>query len=220
MRATSALTVTAGETGPIAINTQSILGFSGQIALGCGGTLPVGVTCASTIVEAGGSGTLNLITTAPGVITPAASTTASASHSNSLWAFPGGITVAGLILICIPRRGRFLGLWAMLIALGMMGGLAGCSGTAGVESTSLVLTSANTKVASGARVSLQATVEAVKPLTGTVTFYGSGTIIYSHQGAIDEQICRRLPLLPEREVFGLPPPRVYRANPWKCSNRS
>ena len=166
---TSALAVTAGETAPITINTQSILGFSGSIALSCGGTLPVGVTCMPTSVPAGGSGTLDLATTAPGVSN--AATTASASHSNSLWALSGGITVAGLFLIFIPRRRRFLGLSVMLIALSFAGVLAGCGGSASMEPTTLVLTSSGTKVASGTTVTFEATVQATNRLTGTVTFY-------------------------------------------------
>jgi len=60
------LTVTAGETAPISVSTQSILGFSAPMALTCGGTLPVGFTCNSATVAPGASGTLTLTTTAPG----------------------------------------------------------------------------------------------------------------------------------------------------------
>jgi subtilase family serine protease len=166
---TGALSVTAGETAPITINTQSILGFSGPIALSCGATLPVGVTCAPTSVAAGGSGTLNLTTVAPGVSN--AGTTASASHSNSLWALSGGITVAGLLLIFVPRRRRFLGLSVMLIGLAFAGALTGCGGSVSMAPTTLVLTSSGTKAASGATVTFEATVQTTNPVTGTVTFY-------------------------------------------------
>jgi subtilase family serine protease len=175
--ATSALAVTAGETAPITINTQSILGFSGSIALSCGGTLPVGVTCAPTSVAPGGSGTINLTTTAPGVSNAGAK--ASVSHSNSLWALSGGVTVAGLFLIFIPRRRRFLGLSVILIALGITGGLAGCGGSATMQPTTLVLTSSSTKVASGASVSFEATVQTTNKVTGTVTFYDGTSAIGS-----------------------------------------
>ena len=174
---TSALAVTAGETAPITINTQSILGFSGEIALSCGGTLPVGVTCAPTSVASGGSGTLNFTTTAPGVSN--SGTTASVSHSHSLWALSGGITVAGLFLIFIPRRRRFLELSVMVIALGAAGVLAGCGGSASMEPTTLVLTSSGTKAASGATVTFEATVQTTNHLTGTVTFYDGTNAIGS-----------------------------------------
>jgi hypothetical protein len=174
---TSALAVTAGETAPITINTQSILGFSGSIALSCGGTLPVGVTCAPTSVAPGGSGTLNLTAIAPGVSN--AGTTASVSHSNSILALSGGITVAGLFLTFIPRRRRFLGLSVILIALGITGGFSGCGGSATMQPTTLVLTSSGTKAASGATVTFEATVQTTNTVTGTVTFYDGANAIGS-----------------------------------------
>ncbi|HEY9126064.1 MAG TPA: Ig-like domain repeat protein, partial [Acidobacteriaceae bacterium] len=48
--AASSVTITAGETASVGVTTQSVLGFSGAISLGCGGALPEGVTCSSTTV--------------------------------------------------------------------------------------------------------------------------------------------------------------------------
>jgi hypothetical protein len=82
-------------------------------------------------------------------------------------------------LICIPNRRRFQNLSAVLIVVGILGAVTGCGGAHSVRPTSLVLTSANTKVASGGTVTLQANVESQDNLQGTVTFYDGTTAVGS-----------------------------------------
>jgi hypothetical protein len=86
--------------------------------------------------------------------------------------------MAGLFLICIPNRRRFYNLSAVLLVLGLFGGVIGCGGTS-VKTTSLVLSSASTKVASGGTVTLQASLQSQNNATGTVTFYDGTTAIGS-----------------------------------------
>ena len=167
------LIVTAGETSTITVNTQSVLGFNSQIALSCGGTLPVGVSCGSATVNAGGSGSLSLTTIAPGV-----SSASAVLRSTSLWNLSGTVALAGLFLICIPNRRRFYHLSVALLALGIAGGLAGCGGGS-AKATTLVISSSNSKVASGSSVTLQATVQSSNRLKGTVTFYDGSTALGS-----------------------------------------
>jgi subtilase family serine protease len=167
------LTVTAGQTASIAVSTQSILGFSAPITLSCGNTLPVGITCNTATVAPGAYGTLNLTTTAPGV--SSSSATASAG-GHSLWKASGVVAFAGLFLICIPNRRRFYQLSVTLLVLGIAGGFAGCGGSS-LKPTSLAISSSSTKVASGSNVTLQATVESINSVKGTVTFYDGSTAL-------------------------------------------
>jgi len=169
------LTVTAGETASIAVSTQSILGYNAPIALSCG-TLPEGVSCGSTTVNPGTTGTIILTTTAPGV-TNATSANA-AGHDNSLLRASGTIAFAGLFLICIPNRKRFHHLSIVLMGIGIIGGLIGCGGS-GVRSTTLVLSSSNTKAASGSSITLEATVSSTNNATGSVTFFDGTTSLGS-----------------------------------------
>jgi hypothetical protein len=171
------LTLTAGQTASLTVTTQSILSFSSQIALSCGGTLPEGVTCNSTTTAPGGSATLSLTATAPGTT----STNTSLAHNAPWLMFSGTVTMAGLFLICIPNRRRFAHLSMILLALALVGGVVGCGGGSGAKPTTLVLTSSNSKVASGASVNLQAIVQSANPnnLKGVITFYDGSTAIGS-----------------------------------------
>jgi len=171
------LTLTAGETASLTVSTQSILGFSSQIALSCGGTLPEGVTCNSANAAPGGSATISLTAATPGTAT----TSASVQRSSPWWALSGTVTVAGLFLICIPNRRRFAHLSMILLTMGVLGGVVGCGGGSGAKPTTLVLTSSNSKVAMGASVSLQAIVQSANSndLKGLVTFYDGATAIGS-----------------------------------------
>ena len=168
------LSITAGQTAAISVSTQSVLGFSADIVLSCGGTLPEGVTCATATVAPGSTGTINITTVAPGEATATAST-----NHNSLLAASGAVAMAGLLLICIPNRRRFQNMSAALIVVGILGGIVGCGGSSSPKATSLILTSANTKVASGGTVTLQANVESQNNLQGTVTFYDRTTAVGS-----------------------------------------
>ena len=173
------LAVSAGETASITVSTQSILGFTSQIALACGGTLPVGVTCNSATVVPGASGTLSLTTTAPGISSATASV-----RSHSLWKLSGTVAVAGLFLICIPNRRRFYQLSITLLALSVVGGFAGCGGNS-VKPTTMVISSSGTKAASGSIVILQAAIQSSNKLKGTVTFYDGTTAIGNPVGPVN-----------------------------------
>jgi subtilase family serine protease len=173
------LTVAAGDTASITVSTQSILGFSSQIALACTGTLPVGVTCGSATVAPGASATLSLATTAPGV-----SSASAAVHTNSLWKFSGAVAAAGLFLICIPNRRRFYPLSALLLTLSIVGGVAGCGGSS-AKPTMLAISSSSTKVASGSSVTLLATIQSSNNPKGTVTFFDGSTAIGNAVSPVD-----------------------------------
>jgi hypothetical protein len=169
------LTVAAGETATIAISSQSILGFSSPISVSCG-TLAPGMACNTGTIEPGAAGSITLSTTAPGT----AAATASLGSRLALGA-TGTLSLAGLLLVAFPRRRRRLYMLSVLAVVGvgaaMTGALTGCGDSGGATATTLVVTSANTKVASGSAVTLQATVTSTSKLTGTVTFYDGGTAI-------------------------------------------
>jgi hypothetical protein len=168
------LTVAAGEAATIAIDSQSILGFNTPIALSCG-TLPPGMSCNSVTLQPGASGSITLSTTAPGTTTAAATL-----NSRFLVGVSGTLSLAGLFMLAAPRRRRSLSMLSMLmiVSLGavLFGTLTGCGGSS-AKATNLVVTSASTKVASGAAVTLQATVTSANKLTGTITFYDGTTAI-------------------------------------------
>jgi hypothetical protein len=86
------------------------------------------------------------------------------------------VAFAGLFLICIPNRRRFYQLSVTLLVLGIAGGFAGCGGSS-LKPTSLAISSSSTKVASGSNVTLQATVESINSVKGTVTFYDGSTAL-------------------------------------------
>jgi hypothetical protein len=66
----------------------------------------------------------------------------------------------------------------LVIGMGaaMTGTLTGCGGSS-AKATNLVVTSANTKAASGTSVALEATITSANNPTGTVTFYDAGSAI-------------------------------------------
>jgi hypothetical protein len=91
------------------------------------------------------------------------------------------MSLAGLILLVSPRRRRRLFMLAVFMVIGggavMTGALIGCGGSS-AKATNLVITSTNTKVASGLPLAFQATIaSANNNPTGTVTFYDGGTAI-------------------------------------------
>ena len=172
----SPLAVAAGQAATISVNTQSILGFSSPISLSCG-TLPVGISCSSATVQPGATGMLTLTTTAPG--TSLASTSASLKSRFAVGA-SGTLSLAGLILLVSPHRRRRFYMLTVLIVISMgalmTGTLVGCGGSS-AKPTNLVITSTNTKVASGLPLALQASITSANNPTGTVTFYDGGTAI-------------------------------------------
>jgi hypothetical protein len=170
---TTPLAVTAGETASLTVTTQSILGYSAPITLSCASPLPEGITCNTATVAPGAVGTITLDTTAPGT-----TSTNSAKLHNSLWTVSGTVSLAGLFLLVLPNRRRFANLAILLLASGLIGGVVGCGGSS-ISSTTVALTSSNTKAASGTSVTLQAIVQSSSVLKGTVTFYDGGTALGS-----------------------------------------
>jgi hypothetical protein len=174
--APATLAVTAGETGTVTINTAQILGFASQVTLSCGGTLPEGTSCsiAPGTVAAGQSATLSFSTTVPGT------TGSAAMHPfGSVPGIVSGITsLACVAMFFVPGRRR-RALWlAVLLSVAIGSGIAGCGGGS-VTPTSIVLSSSDTKVASGSSVQLSALVSASHVVSGTVTFYDGSTAIGS-----------------------------------------
>ena len=172
----SPLAITAGQTATISVSTQSILGFSSPISLNCG-TLPAGISCNSATVQPGATGTLALTATAPG--TSVGNASASLKSHFAIGA-SATLSLAGLVLLISPRRRRrfYMSTVIMAISVGaiLTGTLVGCGGSSS-KATNLVITSTNTKVASGQPLALQASITSANNPTGTVTFYDGGTAI-------------------------------------------
>jgi subtilase family serine protease len=187
------LTLGAGTNSALSIATTSILGYTGTVNVGCGGTLPVGVTCTSTTIQSGATGIITLSSVAPGTTT--APSTAAMSHAGWL-AIPGGIGFAGLLLLILPRSRRRLHqlpLAMLVLSVALAATLVGCGGTPpaktsttpppatppAAQTTTIELTSSSSKAASGSKVQLSAIVSADDPLTGTITFYDGTTALGS-----------------------------------------
>jgi hypothetical protein len=164
------LVLTAGSSAAVTVATQSILGYSGTVAVSCGGTLPVGVSCSPASIAAGGTGSITLTSIAPGT------STGTSASARGFWGASGLVSAACLLFLCLPRRMRRIGLPVFLLIAGLGVGLTGCGGSA-KSATTVALTSANTKTASGSAVDLTATLSSNNKTTGTVTFYDGTTSI-------------------------------------------
>ncbi|MDE1155962.1 MAG: Ig-like domain repeat protein [Acidobacteriaceae bacterium] len=168
----TALSLTAGGSGNVALTTSSVLGFNTPLAVACSGTLPEGISCTSATITPGATGSITLTSVAPGTLLSAGNH----QNSNLPWEAPTAITLAGLVLLIAPRRRRMAPLAILLLSVGAGFGLTGC-GSNHVDTTVLTLSSANTKIASGGTVSLIATVSGTDRPNGTVTFYDAGKSI-------------------------------------------
>jgi subtilase family serine protease len=168
----SAIAMTAGQSSKVALSTTSILGFSTPAAVSCGGTLPEGISCGTATITPGAAGSITLTSVAPGTIAAAFALPNSARP----WAVPGVMAMAGVLFLCLPRRRRFAPLAALLLMVSLGFAITGCGANA-VTTSQVVVTSANTKVASGAGVVLNATVSGSPDRSGTVTFYDAGASI-------------------------------------------
>jgi hypothetical protein len=169
----SALTITAGQSGTVALSTASILGFSTPVAVSCGGTLPEGVSCGTATIAPGAAGSITLTSVASGTI----ATTSILPDSARPWAVPGVVAMAGVLFLCLPRRRRFASLATLLFMVSVGFAMSGCAGGNTLTASQVVVTSANTKVASGTGGVLNAMVSGSTNRTGTVTFYDAGTAI-------------------------------------------
>jgi subtilase family serine protease len=170
------LTVTAGQSTPLSVATQSFLGYSTAITLSCGGTLPAGMSCNTATVSPGSAGSITLTTIAPGT----GSAMASTKPGSPLEKIAGTAAFAAIFFLCIPNRRRFAPLSVLLAAVAVAFGVSGCGGSAGTASqpSSISLTSSSTKVASGTGVTFQASVTPASSNAG-VTFYDGTTALGS-----------------------------------------
>ena len=165
------LTLSAGQTAAVSITSQSILGYDAAITVSCG-TLPVGVSCNSAQIVPGATGSITLSSIAPGTTTVTA-----ALDSRKAFTTYASISIAGLLLLVLPKRRSHMKLLSAFLVAGIVGSLMGCGGSSSPTSTSLSLVSSATKVASGSSVMLQATASSEKKLTGSVTFYADGSAL-------------------------------------------
>ena len=170
----SGVAITAGQSATVALNTTSILGFATPAAISCGGTLPEGVVCGTTTITPGSAGSLSLASVAPGTVNVGMNN----RQKSFPWQAPSAVAMASLLFFCLPRRRRLVSLASLLlITLITAFGISGCAGGSSPITSELSVTSANSKVASGTSVSLNAQVSGGKNPTGTVTFYDGNTSI-------------------------------------------
>lgn len=126
----TSLTVSRGSSGTSTISVTAVNGFSSSVALSCsisGSPTGAGCTLSPSSVTPGTPSTLT-ITTVRG---------SAQSGAFSQWrpvAF-SGITVAGLLLMMVPRRRRFAPLFGVLLLLGVAGAVSGCGGGTSSSST-------------------------------------------------------------------------------------
>jgi Bacterial Ig-like domain (group 3)/IPT/TIG domain len=189
----SAATATAGASGPSTITVTPSGGFTGNVAITCGTTLPgVGCSALSVNVPAGGgngTGQLTINVTAPSSSMTAMNLTApqgfhvaglppSPNAKYGWWTLSGGAGFAAIFLLLLPGRKRYraafgLGLVCVLsFALGC-GGSGGGGGGGGLTATVTHLTVSSTKVAANGSLTVSATVTGGNPL-GTVQFFLDG----------------------------------------------
>lgn len=127
----SSLSLQQGATGTVALQVASNGTFTGTIAFTCSGA-PAQASCnispASLTMGGNQSNTVTVVvaTTAPNNTYQASS---KPSHSPWLKA-AGGISVAGVLLVILPRRRRLLSLSILLVlSLGAITTLSGCGGS-------------------------------------------------------------------------------------------
>jgi len=188
------LTITAGEAAALSVSSESILGFNSPIALGCGGNLPAGISCSTGTTQPGTTGTITLTSTAPGTETKTALASPIQVHRN------GGarglcVSFGSRAVAAVAASTHKTACWAALLVVpGLLGagGILGCGndddnggGAPPGSASSIVLTSSSTKVASGASVTLRASLTGGNPLKGTVTFYEGATALGAPVSAAD-----------------------------------
>lgn len=185
----TAATVTAGSSSNSAITVAPINGFTGQVAITCGTTLP-GVTCSAlNVTVPPGTGSLAINVTAPSSSTTAmnlsngrnlwaVSLPAAPKWRSGWWTLSGGTGLAALILLLLPgrklsRAALGLGLICLLSFTIGCGGGGGGGGGGGTTATTTHLTVSSTKVAATGTLTVSATVTGGTP-TGSVQFIVDG----------------------------------------------
>jgi large repetitive protein len=175
----TSLKVPAGSSASSTLTLTPELGYTGTVSLDCGSGVPAGSSCtvspSSLALGAGQTAVLTIATSAPSPATQAASTRGIGMM--------GSISLAGLILLLVPRtRRRSIQsiqsmLWMVLLAAILP---LGCGGSGSPKDTLLAIASSNTKAASGSSITLTATLSSLTgDPTGTVTFYDGTAAIGS-----------------------------------------
>jgi len=172
----STLSVTAGASASATLTLTPELGYTGPVTLACGSGVPVGATCivtpSSATFGAAQNATVTVSTPAPSPTTA----TAALAHNNVIARTLGVTSLAGLLMLLAPSSRRRRVLMVMILVLAIP--FAGCGGSSSPKPSLLSLSSSNTKVASGASVTLTAKLDAlVANPTGTVTFLDGSTAI-------------------------------------------
>lgn len=160
------LTLPAGASAAATLTLTPVLGYTGATTLACTGA-PAGATCTLSPNSVNLTGEQNVTVT---LTMPAASPSASSQQaSNPAIRMLGGLSLAGLALFFLPRRWKQARVWLALLLFIVP---IGCGGSGTPRATLLAIASSNTKAASGAPVTLTATLDALTSnATGTVTFY-------------------------------------------------
>jgi hypothetical protein len=131
----TALTMTDGQTGTVTLTLAANAAYSGSVSLAATGTPAyTSISFSSSSVTLAGSQT-QLVTV---TIATDVSITAAVSRGPG-WAASGGATLAGLILILLPRRRR-RALWplvliAVIASLASLAAITGCGGSGSSSAT-------------------------------------------------------------------------------------
>lgn len=183
--ASPSITVPVGGAGSGMIQVSPILGFGSDVTLSCGSGLPVGVTCAfSPATVSAGSGATTLTLNAPTTATTTAFIPAHQRLNSRL--LGTGLSLAGLLLLGSLRRRRIF-LSACVLLLSALGISAiGCGGNS-ITPTTLNLTTSQDKAASGAVVTLTASLTDTNKhaVSGSVVFYDGTTVIGEPAAVVD-----------------------------------
>jgi len=126
----TSLTVSRGSSGTSTISITAVNGFSSSVGLSCSiSGSPTGAGC-----------TLSPSSATPGTTSTLTITTVRGSAQSGVFshwrpvAF-GSVTVAGLLLVMVPRRRRFAPLLGVLLLFGIAGFVSGCGSGSGSSST-------------------------------------------------------------------------------------
>jgi len=174
----ASLQIAAGSSASTSLALSPVLGYTGTVALACTGGVPAGATCtvapASVNLTSAQTATVTLATLAP------SPTTTGAAVRPELWKITGGISLAAVLWVFLPRRRR-VNLLAVLAAAALTT-FSGCGGSSATPKATLIaLTSSNIKAASGTSLTFTATLQALASNpAGTVTFYDGTTAIASN----------------------------------------
>jgi hypothetical protein len=121
---TPSINVTSGITATVPVLVLSQYNFSGSVALSC--TAPTGLNCmvatASLTSSPAGANTVVYI----GTVT----NRAGLDHSRPMaggWGLTTVPALAGLLLLCLPKRRRIRALLSILLACAVLAGVSGCS---------------------------------------------------------------------------------------------